>query len=326
MGRVLGAAGLVLSVALLLGVGSQGARESSNDDGVAAVVVYHRHGDRGPIDLMPNDQVNNMKWPDPPGSLTTRGMRQLELLGGAFRERYLLGRPYRVARANYSRGEVWSRSTDYDRTIESAASFLRGLFPGGSSAPGGLSDGSPVVPVRTLPRESDVVLLGFKGLACPRILELRAEALASAEWQRVERDSERLRAQLALISGYEPDTLTAANISVVADTLFCERQHGMRWLPGFNDSLFEQADELLARGLRPQYVYTPEMRRLAAGPMLADLLARLRQASEGREGPAPPRIVHYSAHDTTLVTLLGALGVFDDVNPSCELKMSWQGT
>lgn len=63
---------------------------SGSSDSPAAVfaMVLHRHGDRSPTVLLPNDP-NNDKWPSGKGQLTPLGMSQLATLGQALYARYV---------------------------------------------------------------------------------------------------------------------------------------------------------------------------------------------------------------------------------------------
>ena len=54
------------------------------------------------------------------------GVRQLYQLGRLIRHRYTV--EHQLISPNYTRDEVYIRSTDYDRTLMSALSLLSGLF------------------------------------------------------------------------------------------------------------------------------------------------------------------------------------------------------
>lgn len=57
------------------------------------------------------------------GQLTPPGMRQLQNYGQFIRSKY-----GSFLNATYDKSRVYARSTDYDRTLQSAYSFLTGLF------------------------------------------------------------------------------------------------------------------------------------------------------------------------------------------------------
>eukprot|EP00512_Aurantiochytrium_limacinum_P006495 CAMPEP_0171520794 /NCGR_PEP_ID=MMETSP0959-20130129/6751_1 /TAXON_ID=87120 /ORGANISM="Aurantiochytrium limacinum, Strain ATCCMYA-1381" /LENGTH=465 /DNA_ID=CAMNT_0012060577 /DNA_START=46 /DNA_END=1443 /DNA_ORIENTATION=+ len=299
-----------------------------------AMVFFHRHGDRSPYQFMPSDVSNNALWKDGPGMLTTTGMRQLENLGTAFRSRYLLGRPFALLgpSAEYHHAKFTVRSTDFDRTLQSAESFLNGFFPPGSGPAGGLSDSAQPVPMRTMPGELDSVLAGYSGGTCARVRELKKAAMHSKEWFEREKQHEELLEKAAKISGY--GKLTLANVSAVSDALLCEKENNMTWLEGFEEEpeMFEELYKLAMTTLRPAFASTPELSRLGGGNMLATVVARFQRAAgvpvtvperptpqtpvlQDGAGSSDVRISQFSAHDSTLIALLGALNAFDDDNP-----------
>ena len=76
------------------------------------------------------------------GQLTGTGMSQHHVVGERLRKRYVYETG--LLSTNYSRDEVLVRSTDYDRTMQSAQSQLMGLFPP-STGPSNMS-GSEALP------------------------------------------------------------------------------------------------------------------------------------------------------------------------------------
>lgn len=85
------------------------------------------------------------------------GMQQLNSLGTKLRERYIT--TYGMINANYTREDVFVRSTDYDRTLISAQSLLQGLFPPGTGPtaqnglPGLTGDNLQPIPIHTGERD-----------------------------------------------------------------------------------------------------------------------------------------------------------------------------
>jgi len=303
------------------------------DSQVVSVVMFHRHGDRSPYIFMPNDAENNARWPDGLGELTAKGMKELETLGTKFRQRYVEGEPRNKLFERYSPQEFFVRSTDYDRTLQSAESFLRGMFPPGSGPEGGLSDKGQVVPIRTMPAKWDTVLLGFKGFQCPRITQLMEDAMQSEAWKELESQREVLN-EIAEAAGFSKEDFGPLASSNVFDPLHCELEHGFTWIEPFrsNHMLYEKAKSIYFGTLRPMNAFNDEMKRLNGGNMIARVISTFQRFSgikptvpetptndtphlEDGTGKDSAKFVQFSAHDTTLTCLLGALEVFDDENP-----------
>ena len=83
-----------------------------------------RHGDRTPINEIPNDPHN---WSEGLGELTALGMNQEYKLGQSFNKMYI----NKLLPANYSSKNLYIRSSDYNRTLMSAQSVLLALYPMG---------------------------------------------------------------------------------------------------------------------------------------------------------------------------------------------------
>ncbi|KAJ7383827.1 hypothetical protein OS493_025699 [Desmophyllum pertusum] len=102
--------------------------------------------------------------------------------------------------------DIYVRSSDYSRTLNSALSFLLGLYPprnqtlnvsyaGVFRAPYNIQQ----VPIHTVATEDDQVLRGW--LACPELHKRLAEFYKSSEFQKKESESAELRKQLEDIMG-----------------------------------------------------------------------------------------------------------------------------
>ena len=98
------------------------------------LLTLFRHGARSPKkyydELLHLDYLFE-KW-DNPGELTPTGRRMLYALGLRNREIYINQKHFLSEK--YDPHEILVYSTDYDRTLESAASQLQGLYPFGTGA------------------------------------------------------------------------------------------------------------------------------------------------------------------------------------------------
>ncbi|CEF60880.1 Histidine phosphatase superfamily,clade-2-containing protein [Strongyloides ratti] len=90
------------------------------------VQTVFRHGERAPLKTYPNDPYKNHEWGVPLGTLTKAGVQQLVRLGKNLRRRYIY--KYKLISRSYKAKEIQIRSTQKNRTIESAYAFLKGFY------------------------------------------------------------------------------------------------------------------------------------------------------------------------------------------------------
>jgi acid phosphatase len=259
--------------------------------------------------------------------LTAEGEHQLASLGGQIRQRYgsdgLLkgGFP-----KDYDRSHVYVRSTQYDRTLQSAMSLLQGVFPPGTgmhlpdTSPA-LAAGVAVPPVHTVELKQDLMLRAFNSDTCPTWdTMLKSEQTQfSGDFKDRKAKAAPLVASLGAAVGL-PD-LGFEGLGSVADSLTCMQAHNYTWPANVTQSMFEDAHSE-AQWLTMNTYRTPRQRQASAGTALAMVAARFQAAAAGTAQPGfdptsypnatgqqllGPSLAIYSAHDTTLLTLLYAL-------------------
>jgi len=90
----------------------------------------NRHGGRAPhYGVINGEDMYKEKWIENK-ELSSMGRRQLYLLGVKVRKKYY--KKYGLISSEYNPQEIYIRSTDTNRTIESIYSYLQGLYPSGS--------------------------------------------------------------------------------------------------------------------------------------------------------------------------------------------------
>ncbi|CAJ1038036.1 putative membrane-bound acid phosphatase 2 [Leishmania braziliensis MHOM/BR/75/M2904] len=130
----------------------------NNDSAVAAedilkvlqVQVLHRHGARAGL---PRENTTKICTESPCGYLSWAGVEMLLKVGGFLRSRYnsdpsVVSSPM-FESPNYNLDVAYSRSTDVLRTLQSAEAFLRGFFPNMDSL---------YAAIHTVPESADVLL------------------------------------------------------------------------------------------------------------------------------------------------------------------------
>nr|XP_035959917.1 testicular acid phosphatase isoform X6 [Halichoerus grypus] len=192
-----------------------------------------RHGDRAPLASYPTDphkEAVTTLWPRGLGQLTGEGVRQQLELGRFLRSRYEA-----FLSPQYRREEVYVRSTDFDRTLESAQANLAGLFP--EAAPGRPEAAWRPIPVHTVPVTEDK-LLRFPTRSCPRYHELLREATEAAEYQTALEGWTDFLTHLENYTGLSLVGEPLRRAWKVLDTLMCQ---GSCWMPSLPTSLGSSA-------------------------------------------------------------------------------------
>ncbi|KAF8189862.1 histidine phosphatase superfamily [Mycena galopus ATCC 62051] len=209
--------------------------------------------------------------------------------------------------------EVYFRSTNMPRTIESLEQVIHGLYPT-SKCPNAL----PTLLVRN---GRDENLLG-NTMSCKRLEYLQigfAQAAAAAYNQTLEpldkHVSKYLDGRPIRIDG-------RPRASGVLDTIRAAIAHGVKVPPEFEDKavvdVIEQA--VVAEWFADK---THEVRRLGMGPLLSDLANKMaKKAQLGAENPL--KIMVHSTHDTALAAMLSTLDVFDDKWPAFAAHISFE--
>ncbi|XP_058386717.1 testicular acid phosphatase [Diceros bicornis minor] len=273
------------------------------------VAVVFRHGDRAPLVSYPTDPHKgaiSTLWPRGLGQLTTEGVRQQLELGRFLRSRY-----ENFLSPEYRREEVYIRSTDFDRTLESAQANLAGLFP--EAAPGRPESAWRPIPVHTVPTSEDK-LLRFPMRSCPRYHELLREATEAAEYQMALEGWTDFLTRLENFTGLSLVGEPLRRAWKVLDTLICQRAHGLPLPSWASPDVLQTLARISALDIGA-HVGPPraaEKAQLTGGILLDAILANFSRVQ--RLG-LPLKMVMYSAHDSTLLALQGALGLYDGHTP-----------
>ncbi|CAG05868.1 unnamed protein product, partial [Tetraodon nigroviridis] len=287
-----------------------------------------------------------------PGQLTTLGMQQLYDLGRALRTRYMEEKAF--LSPAFSLAEVYVRSTNIVRTIESAKCLVAGLFQ---------QEQEDVLTILTEAAESEVLYPNYHGCKMLKILcghrwtesstlpDIAADlqsihrALGIAADQRVDfvlirddmvarqvragsrRESlcvgtpaalrmaawEYIPAQVELIPAHglpcppALDTWKSTIEQRAVDMMSHLYQPNKRWGPNTNRS----CSKFTRRWVNMSPTSHREALQLSVGPLLHILLSNMEEKVQGSSSEPGRKLFLYSAHDTTLMPCLMALGIFD---------------
>ncbi|XP_041493643.1 lysosomal acid phosphatase isoform X2 [Microtus oregoni] len=266
------------------------------------VTLLYRHGDRSPVKTYPKDPYQEEKWPQGFGQLTKEGMLQHWELGQALRQRY-----HGFLNTTYHRQEVYVRSTDFDRTLMSAEANLAGLFPPNEVQRFNPNISWQPIPVHTVPITEDR-LLKFPLGPCPHYEQLQNETRQTLEYKNMSIQNAQFLDMVANETGLM--NLTLETIWNVYDTLFCEQTHGLLLPPWASPQTVQRLSQLkdfsflFLFGIHEQV----QKARLQGGVLLAQILKNLTLMATTSQFP---KLLVYSAHDTTLVALQMALNVYN---------------
>ena len=292
------------------------------------IILVNRHGDRGPISRkagtatfldearwelrMPSakvqaawDAVSPVHGPaqpydegeEPFGQLTEVGAAQCYALGEWLRNSLQLWAPQLLPT---EARHISAHATNIRRTQQSAQNILGGLLHDDEALP-------LTVPITV--RALDDERLIPRPSVCPA-LRRRLDELADAKRDATASPDEAAvltRVQRAL--GYAEGAL---RLDQAREVLVCAHTHGDALPAGLSDADIGALLTINAKQWAVLY-NDPTVATLGMGRLLAEVSAHLEAAANG--DASAPRIVLLSGHDSTLVPLLGALGVFDDLWP-----------
>ncbi|KAG5643790.1 hypothetical protein DXG03_009613 [Asterophora parasitica] len=210
--------------------------------------------------------------------------------------------------------QVYFRSTNMPRTIESLQHVIHGLYPTTKCDPN-------VLPNILVRNGKDENLLG-NTYACKR-LEILQAGFAQAAAKLYNPSLEPLDARLSKYlegDGVRVDGKPRA--SGIMDTVRAAVAHGIRVPPEFEDTAIV---DVIERAVVNEWFAdkTEEVRRLGMGPLLSDLARKLQhKADKGAQDPV--KILVHSTHDTALAALCSTLDVFDEQWPAFTASITFE--
>eukprot|EP01016_Furgasonia_blochmanni_P038430 TRINITY_DN4646_c0_g1_i1.p1 TRINITY_DN4646_c0_g1~~TRINITY_DN4646_c0_g1_i1.p1 ORF type:complete len:356 (-),score=32.41 TRINITY_DN4646_c0_g1_i1:61-1128(-) len=300
----------------------------ADDEELELLIHIFRHGARSPLKF----PVHPEYWKDTqPGELMQAGTRMHYLLGTEMRKRYIINNPFLPN--NYTSTSLYVRSTDFNRTMMSALSFLQGLYPAGTggnlpdglatetavplinlSFPipedlgrGSLPDNIQVIPICSTQLQLDRGLGADQPDACPTIREWRESNHASQQGQIP------LRNLNSTLRALEKATSLPANQlnnmkrgGELIDLLIANKFNGFPSIIPYDDPLWVNISVLYAMTESTDQWMTDEQVTLSATGIFREIRERLVARQNGSETQL--RLALLSGHDVTLESMLHGLG------------------
>ncbi|MBN3281230.1 PPA6 phosphatase, partial [Polyodon spathula] len=227
-----------------------------------------------------------------PGQLTTLGKQQLYDLGERIRKTYI--EEFNFLSPIFRSSEVYVRSTNIVRTIESAMCLLAGLFHQKQEG---------VVKILTSEAETEILYPNYHGCKLLNLLS-RHRWTESVLLPDIAEDLKRIQSLLGIVGHKHVDFIQ------IRDDLVAREAHGLpcpTMLKNWQKTIEERAVEMV------YYIYEPsksENLQLSVGPLLHTLMTNIEKKIE-KSSDDSRKLYLYSVHDTTLMPCLMALGIFD---------------
>jgi len=310
------------------------------------VLLYFRHGARGPL----RKKYYNYDdfYTKYPGELTPVGIRQHFLLGSQMREKYILSQNF--LSKSFNMQELRVLSTNSNRTLMSAQSLLLGLYPlkTGPSFPlnfpkekavppwkhrsfnlselgdEALPNGFQPFPIHSKFFLKDDVLRPYSPTFCPIMKNYTAITRNSSKYQEIQSDMLGVcKSMLEALGLHESSKIkcslqTVYQINSDLTTFFFENYEvppeyvdkEMRKKLDFINNVFYAYEN---GGIEIQ-------KRMIGSPMIAEIMA---QFSQKITNATPFKMLLYSTHDTSLISLNLALNI---TNWQCHVDSYYKGS
>ncbi|XP_049472425.1 lysophosphatidic acid phosphatase type 6 isoform X2 [Panthera uncia] len=241
------------------------------------------------------------------GQLTNVGMQQMFALGQRLRKSYVEDIPF--LSPTFNPLEVFVRSTNIYRNLESTRCLLAGLFQSQKEGP---------IIIHTDEASSEVLYPNYQN--CWSLQErTRGRRQAACLQPGISEDLQKVKEGMGIASNDGVDFLS------LFDNVAVEQVHSLPSCP----TLRRFAQMIEQRAVDTAlYVMQREDReslQMAVGPFLHILESNLRKVMDPATAPGKTRKLYlYAAHDVTLMPLLIILGIFDHKWPPFAVDLTME--
>eukprot|EP00767_Chilomastix_cuspidata_P001441 gnl/Chilomastix_cuspidata/1553.p1 GENE.gnl/Chilomastix_cuspidata/1553~~gnl/Chilomastix_cuspidata/1553.p1 ORF type:complete len:501 (+),score=187.44 gnl/Chilomastix_cuspidata/1553:35-1537(+) len=279
-------------------------------DRLISVNIFTRHGDRQPCHFAPIDDNDWFYGWNKDGQLTSQGINQHHRLGEILRE--WLVDTHGLLSTSFDRNEVRARSSGVDRTIMSALSLLSGLYPPSSVDTAANGAEHQVAAVLALDAGSDPLIRPYK--LCDACLQQQASIYDDDAYIAAREDNQALFDELNACLGvgaaptlddeddfYDPITCDTKHFGAFP-TQSCTPSGG--WDAAYAD--------LVDAHVLSQTLETPNNLTLMKGIMTPLFVDWVQNFNDAIGGDPHSKFQLYSGHDTGVIAILTALGLWAD--------------
>jgi acid phosphatase len=231
------------------------------------------------------------------GALTTKGFQQQLLNGKLLRTAYIDQNSLLSPQLNLA--ELWVRSDNMPRTIQSAQGLLLGLYPPSTDL-----QAAQILDIYTQDLELDDIMSNYN--LCPRYAEVQAESQKTPAYlQHFQNITLPLFKELQNLV-HQP----VNNIGEMFDCMTTHVCHDVALPSGIDNLLYQRvvAEVNYEYNNSVSYPNASYNSQLGIGFLIRDFFL----ASQGQvNGSTTAKLMLWSAHDVTLFSLLVAFGVWD---------------
>uniref|UniRef100_A0A914QV13 Acid phosphatase n=1 Tax=Panagrolaimus davidi TaxID=227884 RepID=A0A914QV13_9BILA len=258
----------------------------------------------------PNDQYNEDYWPRGWEQLTDLGAEQVEELGNFFRDRYV----GKFVNETFKVSEIYILSSESDRATASAQAFAEGMFQLNQCNSNGAARKAPV-PIHTTGTEDEDFLLKPTSTDCPEYDQYFTEKASDLLNELATKYAD-LYLFLANVTGFGPGITTdnVADLSNVkreiAHNLTQPNWFSQTW-PQYDGNTTLDIISEIDRQVRLNEFSLDNLHKFRGGFLLGDWLQRAKNVANKSQSD-PSKMLLYSSHDGTLLSLLYSLKIADD--------------
>nr|XP_023017902.1 lysosomal acid phosphatase-like isoform X2 [Leptinotarsa decemlineata] len=269
-------------------------------DELISVAVFFRHGDRSPTKSFPNDKYFDLRyWPMGFGQLTEYGIDRQYKLGQWFRSRY-----NSFLSEEYSPNDIHVYSTDVDRTLMSAAANLAGFYPPKNDQIWNQNLLWRPIPIHTSPRIKDDIITRKRN--CPKYDKHYEKVKESDFFKAINKNYSDFYNLVSEYTGWKVKNI--GEIRTLRSVLYCYKNYNVSFIPEWAPTLDQSVLDYLSGLAYQRNSYTKKLKRLGIGPFFDYLFSHFDNVTTN---VSSTRFLMMSGHDTSLTSILNAMGVFD---------------
>lgn len=263
-----------------------------------------RHGDRTPIVEIPNAPY---EWNQQLGSLTQRGIDQQNQLGKLLRKEYI--EDSGLLPSEYKEGTIYARSTETGRTVGSAEALLNGLYPPNTR-------GGQNISIDVIKKDKDDLL--FVRPNDTLFSTIKLHFLKRKWWKdKTQTIGDKLQ-NWSKATGMRLDNFDL--LTNLADNLFIRQLHHVPLPSGIDSQSASEIISLAEWGMVTKFKQ-PEV----SGPTGKIFLSTLQNyVKKSIHHNTDLLYVLFSAHDSTIMSVLSQLGVNFEKVPEYASRLNFK--